>query len=98
MPRLLGDGGRLNEEVVGSVLEALARPGDVDHSIYNNVGNMHSLRPKFAGHGFGRIRCAALVGANPAKDGLPLRAEVLPVTMTLPLPALTIAGARRRAR
>src|SRR5271169_645435 len=70
MPRLLGDGGRLDEEVVGSVLEALARPGDVDHSIYNNVGNMHSLRPKFAGHGFGQDSLRGLGWCEPGEGRL----------------------------
>ena len=47
---------------------------------------------------FERIRCAALVGANPANFGLPRSADVFPVTMIAPSPAFTIAGASRRAR
>src|SRR3546814_5192321 len=44
------------------------------------------------------MRCAALVGAKPAKLALPRRAEVLPVTIKAPLPAATIAGVVSRAR
>ena len=40
-----------------------------------------------------RMRCAALVGAKPAKRALPRRAEVLPVTMIAPRPAASMAGA-----
>src|ERR1700675_4926185 len=45
-----------------------------------------------------RMRCAALVGAKPAKLLLPLSAEVLPVATMAPVPAWIIAGATRRAR
>src|SRR5205809_3239649 len=44
------------------------------------------------------MRCAALVGAKPAKAAFPRTAEVLPVVMMAPSPAATIAGASRRAR
>ena len=45
-----------------------------------------------------RIRCAALVGANPAKRGLPRKAEVFPDAMMTPLPAAIMSGATARAR
>src|SRR5207248_8951175 len=44
-----------------------------------------------------RIRCAALVGAKPAKEALPRSEEVLPVTMSAP-PVSAILGADQRAR
>ncbi len=40
-----------------------------------------------------RIRCAALVGANMQKRGLPRHAEVFPVTMIAPLPCSSMSGA-----
>ena len=38
------------------------------------------------------MRCAALVGAKPAKRALPRSAEVLPVTMSAPRPAFSMAA------
>src|SRR5580692_10198903 len=70
MPRLLSDGGRLDEEFVGSVLEALARPGDVDHSIYNNIGDVHALRSEFPGHGFGQDSLRGLGWCEPGEGRL----------------------------
>ena len=45
-----------------------------------------------------RMRCPALVGAKPAKRGMPRRADVFPVIMIAPRPASIIAGASARAR
>src|SRR5580704_17389264 len=79
MPSLLGNGGRLDEEFVWFGLETLTRPGDIDHRVNNNVGHMHARGPKLARDGFGEYALRGLVGAKPAKEGLPRSADVFPV-------------------
>src|SRR5579863_10589099 len=45
---LVGDGRRLDEEAVGPILEALARPRHVDHRVDDDIGDMHALRSHVA--------------------------------------------------
>src|SRR5690242_191674 len=45
---LVGDGRRLDEEAVGPILEALARPRHVDHRVDDDIGDVHTLRPHVA--------------------------------------------------
>src|SRR5512134_2862229 len=53
VPDLIGNGGGLDEEVVRLILVALARPGDVDHRIDHQVGDVHALGSQVARHGLG---------------------------------------------
>jgi hypothetical protein len=75
-----------------------ALPGYIDRGINCEIGDMNSLGAEIAAMLSARIRCAAFVGANPAKPARPRRAEVLPVTISEPCPASTIDGVVRRAR
>src|SRR5689334_23128534 len=51
VPDLFGDRSGLDEEIVRLVLVALARPGDVDHRIDYQVGDVHALGSQVARHG-----------------------------------------------
>src|SRR5439155_3910435 len=98
VPDFLGDRRGLDEELVRGVRKHLPRPLEVDDRVDHHVGNVHALGPTSRAIDSARIRCAALVGAKPAKPAFPRIAEVLPVVMMAPSPAATIAGASRRAR
>src|SRR6266542_758259 len=98
VPHFLGDGCGGDEEFGRSIGKHLARPLEVDHRVDQELCEVHAFGPRSRAIASATIRCAALVGANPANRALPRSADVLPVTMMAPSPAATIPGARRRAR
>src|SRR4029077_12868412 len=68
VPRLFGDGGRLDEELVRLVLETLAGPGDVDHGVNNDVGDVNALWPELPRHRLGQNALRSL-GWSEAGEG-----------------------------
>ena len=84
VPGLIGDRRRLDEEIVASAFEAFSGPGEVDHGIDHDIGDMNPLRPHLTRDRFGEDTLRRLVGAKPAKLALPRSAEVLPVAISAP--------------
>jgi hypothetical protein len=69
VPRLVRDVGRLDEEIVGGVGEALTRPGDVYNSVNKNIGDMNAFGPTVTRDCFGQNALCRLRWREPCKGG-----------------------------
>src|SRR5713226_108123 len=98
MPNLLRDCPRLDKEVVRPLRPAFPRPLQVDHGVDNDIGHVHALWAQLARHRLGQDPLRRLGRRETGEAGFAPQADVLPVATMAPLPALTIAGAKRLAR
>src|SRR3546814_298819 len=65
---LVGDVRGLDEEIIGLAGEALARPGNVDYRVDDEIGDMDAERPEFARDGFGEDALRRLGRREPGKS------------------------------
>src|SRR3546814_17238679 len=68
MKGLVGDVRGLDEEIIGLAGEALARPGNVDYRVDDEIGDMDAERPEFAREGFGEDALRRLGRREPGKS------------------------------
>src|SRR3546814_20106331 len=68
MKGLVGDVRGLDEEIIGLAGEALARPGNVDYRVDDEIGDMDAERPEFARDGFGEDALRRLGRREPGKS------------------------------
>jgi hypothetical protein len=98
VPKLVGNGRRLHEEIVRRLREALAHGRRVDHRVDEHACDVNTARSEFASNGFGEDELRGLCRRETAKFALPRVAEVLPVTRMVRCAALIMAGASSRVR
>jgi glycolate oxidase len=70
VPDFIGNRRRLDEEVVGPILEARARPRDVDHRVDDEIGDMHPLWSEVARHRLGQDALRRLGRREAGEAGL----------------------------